>query len=152
MCKHFLNYLREGKVMDKITTINALYFDQKKTLTEIAEIVNTSISYISRILRRNKRYKIEKEIRKQSNLQKRRTKQKEMIYNQRKNKIDIGYIDMKEQHNKDVLELSRQSHIGNEALRKWCSSAYLYNEEKDRYEFDSESLLKPADFPIYIKA
>ena len=47
--------------MEKVAIINNLYFEQRKTLTEIAEIINTSISYISKTLRKNEMYKIEKE-------------------------------------------------------------------------------------------
>jgi len=47
--------------MEKVEIINELYFRQEKTLTEISEIINTSVSYISKILRKNERYKIEKE-------------------------------------------------------------------------------------------
>ena len=35
--------------MDKIAIINELYFVEKKNLTEIAQIIETSVSYISRI-------------------------------------------------------------------------------------------------------
>ena len=36
--------------MEKVAMINELYFEEKKTLTEIAEVINTSVSYISKIL------------------------------------------------------------------------------------------------------
>ena len=72
--------------MDKIATINELYFEEKKNLTEIAQIIETSVSYISRILRKDQRYKEEKEKRKKDNLIQRRETQKELIYTKRKNK------------------------------------------------------------------
>ena len=34
--------------MEKVAMINELYFEEKKTLTEIAEVINTSVSYISK--------------------------------------------------------------------------------------------------------
>jgi len=138
--------------MDKVAIINELYFDQKKTLTEIAEVIQTSISYISKILRKNERYTIEKEKRKKENLIKRRNTQKEMIYKKRENNIDIAYIGMQREHEQATRELSKRSTIGNNALRKYCSSAYLYNKKKKCYVFDTATLLKPADFPLYIKA
>ena len=58
--------------MDKIAIINELYFVEKKNLTEIAQIIETSVSYISRILRKDQRYKEEKEKRKKDNLIQRR--------------------------------------------------------------------------------
>lgn len=138
--------------MQKIATINDLYFIQKKTLTEIAEIINTSVSYISKILRKNEMYKVEKEKRKKENLTKRKKVQKDLIYSMRRTKTDIDYINLKNKHEQATMELSKHSTIGNQALRKWCGSAYKYNSKKKRYEFDTQNLLKPADFPSYIKA
>ena len=60
--------------MEKILTIKDLYFNHKKSLTEISEIVKTSISYISKVLRKDIRYTEEKEKRKQENLTKKNTK------------------------------------------------------------------------------
>ena len=59
---------------------------------------------------------------------------------------------MKTQHENAARELSKHSSIGNQDLRKWCSSAYKYNKKKKCYEFDTENLLKPPDFPMYVKA
>ena len=72
--------------MDKIAIINELYFVEKKNLTEIAQIIETSVSYISKVLRKDQRYKEEKEKRKKDNLIQRRETQKELIYTKRKNK------------------------------------------------------------------
>lgn len=138
--------------MEKVVIINNLYFEQRKTLTEIAEIINTSVSYISKILRKNEMYKAEKEKRKKENLEQRRKVQKELIYKGRKTKTDIDYINLKKKHEQASMELSKHTSIGNQALRKWCSSVYIYNDKKNRYEFDTKNLLKPADFPLYIKA
>jgi len=137
--------------MEKVAKIKNLYFENNKTLTEISEIIGSSVSYISRILKKDDRYKSEKEKRKEENLLKRRKVQKDLIYSKRKNIIDIAYIDMKNQHEQASKELSKSSTLGNDTLRKWCSSAYKYNSKKNRYEFNSEQLLKPADFPKYIK-
>lgn len=141
--------------MEKIAIINDLYFEQKKSLTEIAEIINTSISYVSKVLRKDKKYKIEKEKRKQDKLLQRKRIQKKLIYEKRKSTNstkDIEYINLKNKHEQATKELSKHSTIGNQALRKWCSGAYKYNDRKKCYEFDTQNLLKPADFPLYIKA
>lgn len=136
--------------MEKIITIKMLYFEEKKTLTEISEILQTSISYISKILKKDERYKKEKELRKQENHNKRKEKQKELIYSKRKRVVDIEYLKLKEEHKKASMELSKSSTIGKDVLRKWCSSAYIYNSQKNRYEFNENELLKPADFPKVI--
>ena len=46
--------------MKKTAMIIDLYFIQKKNLSEIADEINTSTSYVSKILRKDKRYKEEK--------------------------------------------------------------------------------------------
>ena len=137
--------------MEKVAMINELYFEEKKTLTEIAEVINTSVSYISKILRKNEKYNEEKEKRKNENLLKRRKIQKDLIYGKRKSNIDIEYIKLKTQHEQASMELSKRSILGKDTLRKWCSSDYVYNKNKKRYEFDTKNLNKPSDFPSYIK-
>lgn len=137
--------------MEKVAMINELYFEEKKTLTEIAKVINTSVSYISKILRKNEKYNEEKEKRKNENLLKRRKVQKDLIYGKRKSNIDIEYIKLKTQHEQASMELSKISILGKDTLRKWCSSAYVYNKNKKRYEFDTKNLNKPSDFPSYIK-
>lgn len=137
--------------MEKVAMINELYFEEKKTLTEIAEVINTSVSYISKILRKNEKYNEEKEKRKNENLLKRRKIQKDLIYGKRKSNIDIEYIKLKTQHEQASMELSKRSILGKDTLRKWCSSAYVYNKNKKCYEFDTKNLNKPSDFPSYIK-
>ena len=72
--------------VEKREKIEEMYFIQKMSLTNIAEKLNVSVSYVSRLLRQNKKYHEEQEIRKQENQLKRKKKQKELIYSQRKEK------------------------------------------------------------------
>lgn len=139
--------------MNNKEAIESLYFEEKKNLTEISKILNVTVGYISKILKKNKDYMTEKERRKQDNHVKRRNIQKDMIYSQRRQKgIDLGYIELQNAHEQAAKELSKSSRIGTEALRKWCSSAYKYNSLKKRYEFDAGSSAKSVDLPQYIKA
>lgn len=139
--------------MDKKTHIQNLYFNEEKTLTEIAKELNTSVSYISKILRANKLYLIEKEKRKRENLSKRRIKQKEIIYKNRKNKEkDLSYYELKSAHEQASKELSKSRKLGTEAIRKWCPSVYHYNKKKNRYEFQDDKSIRSLDLPKYIKA
>lgn len=131
--------------------ITVLYFQEGKSLTEIAEHIGVSISYISKILRKDERYANEKENRKANNLVKRRKKQRKLIYANRKNRVDIDYAVVIKEHIEATKELSKTSKLGDIALRKWCSSVYKYNKKNRRYEFDCKNALKPSDFPSYIK-
>lgn len=139
--------------MKKKEEIEELYFKDKKILTEIAEKLNVSVSYVTKILKRNEMYSIEKEKRKKENCMKRREKQKHIIYENRKQKkkTDISYQALKNSHEQAAKELSQGKIIGTEALRKWCSSAYKYNPDKRRYEFDAGTSIRSIDLPQYIK-
>ena len=104
--------------MEKKKKIEDLYFEEKMSLTEIANQLNVSISYISRILRENIHYKTEQERRKAQNRATRREKQKELIYKLRKNKSNQNLMEnqqIKEQHKQATKELSKRKTIGNEA-------------------------------------
>ena len=129
--------------MEKRESIENLYFEEKKTLTQIAEDVKVSVSYVTKILKQNQMYNIEKEKRKEENLAKRRLKQKECIYKKRKQKkgLDLAYIALKNSHEQAAKELSKSSSIGNEALRKWCGSAYKYNPQKNDMNLKQEIVL-----------
>lgn len=139
--------------MEKKEKIEKLYFEQKMSLTEIANQLGVSVSYSSKILRKNPNYNIEQERRKKENKLIRREKQKELIYKLRRNKAKENIIEnyaLKKQQEQDAKELSKRSTLGNDALRKWCS-LYKYDKEKQKYKFDDSKVLKPNDFPLYIK-
>lgn len=139
--------------MEEKELIKELYFNQKYNLTEIAKKLGKSVSYISKILRKNENYILEKESRKKANLERRKKKQKEIIYKNRKEKIkDLSYQELKMMHEQDSRELSKGKTINNQALRKWCSSAYKYDKKKRRYEFDAGNALRPEGLPKYIKS
>ena len=130
--------------MEKVAIINNLYFEQRKTLTEIAEIINTSISYISKILRKNEMYKIEKEKRKKENLEQRRKVQKELIYKGRKTKIDIDYINLKNKH-VDLLKEDMKCKF------KEAESTFQDAPEKERDFLRLFSIICMLSFDVYVK-
>lgn len=140
--------------MEKNKKIEEMYFVQKMSLTNISKELGISISYISRILRNNTNYKEEQERRKKENHTKRRKIQKELIHKRRREIATQKTMEnqiMRLLHEQATKELSRGQTLGNDTLRKWCS-LYRYNKAKKRYEFDSEIVLKPNDYPSYIKA
>lgn len=140
--------------MENKEKIEEMYFKHKMSLTEIAEQLKISISYVSRILRKNTNYIEEQNKRKEENAALRKQKQKNLIYESRRTKTrnDLTeYQFVKMQHNDAVKELSKKKSLGNDALRK-CCSLYCYDKERDCYKFDDSKVLKPRDFPLYIKA
>ena len=135
--------------MSKETIINLFYIEHLK-VKEISEKVNTSSSYITKVIKQDARYLQEKEYRKSASKEKRKIAQNNFIKNKReKQKIEDNYSIVESQHEQATRELSKSKHLSNENFRKWNYSAYKYNPSKRRYEFDS-TLGRAADVPMYI--
>ena len=115
------------------------FFNEHLKVKEIAEIIHTSSSYITKIIKQDKRYSKEKEYRNNKSKEKRK-----------QDRIDDNFAFVEEQHRQASLELSKSKYLSNESYRKWNASAYKYNPSKHRYEFD-ENLGRSADIPKYIK-
>jgi len=133
---------------DDITT---LFYIEHLKVKEIAEKVDTSSAYITKVVKQDSRYLQEKEYRKAISKDKRKVAQNKFIKNKRENKrIEDNYSFVQSQHEQATRELSKSKHLSNESYRKWNYSAYKYNPSKKRYEFD-EKLGRSIDVPKYIK-
>lgn len=136
--------------LQKENIINLFYCKHLK-VKEIAEQLNVSSSYISKIIKQDKRYLQEKTDRKELAKDKRKHDQNQFIRKKREQKkLEDDYYTVKAQHEQASIELSKSKHLSNENYRKWNISAYKYNPSKNRYEFDSK-LGRSADIPKYIK-
>ena len=134
----------------KDNILNLFYIEHIK-VKEIAEGVNSSSAYITKIVKQDDRYMKEKEYRKAISKDKRKLAQNQFAKNKREErKIEDNYLALQAQHEQDARELSKSKHLSNENYRKWNSSAYKYNPSKRRYEFD-ERLGRSIDVPKYIK-
>ena len=121
--------------MDKKEQILDLYFNNHLKQTEIAEIVNASQQYISKIIKKDEKYENEKSSRKSSNAEKRKIAQAEYQKNYvRKKDKDIAYEQLIAQQRQDALELSYNSHpLSNYAFKKANSSIYTYDSIKNQF-------------------
>lgn len=137
--------------MNNIEKIIDLFYIQHLKVKDIAETLNLSSAYITKIIKQDNRYVQEKNFRKQQNKQKRKITQNKFIKNKRDNKrIEDNYAIVETQHAQASRELSQSSYLTNENYRKWNSSAYKYNPSKNRYEFD-DKLGRSYAVPKYIK-
>lgn len=136
--------------MSKEIIINLFYIEHYGT-KEIAEELNISSAYVSKIVKQDERYMEEKQYRKELSKDKRKISQNKFVKNKReRQRIDDCYAFMKHQQAQDSRELSKSNHLTNESYRRWNYSAYSYNPSKRQYEFDS-TLGRSADVPKYIK-
>ena len=108
------------------------FFNEHLKVKEIAEIIHTSSSYITKIIKLDKRYLEEKEYRNNKSKEKRKKDQNKFIKNKREQKrIYDNFAFVEEQHRLASLELSKTKHLSNETYRKWNISAYKYNPSKE---------------------
>ncbi len=136
---------------NKKNVIIELFFEQHLKVNEIAEKVNTSSAYITKIIKTDSRYLGEKQRRKDTSGVHRKIAQNSFMKNKREQKrIDDQYYSVQAQHKQAVMELSKRGHMNNQTFRKWNSSVYNYNPSKHRYEFN-EKFGRAADVPKYVK-
>lgn len=136
--------------MLKENILNLFYIEHLK-VKDISAIVNTSSAYITKIIKQDTRYMLEKEYRKSISNAKRKVAQNNFVKNKRENKkIEDNYSIVQFQHEQATRELSKAKHLSNESYRKWNYSAYKYNPSKKRYEFN-DTLGRSYDVPKYIK-
>lgn len=136
---------------NKKDKIIELFFISRLSVKEIADSIGTSSAYITKIIKTDERYVMEKQYRKEKSKEKRKQDKNNFMKNKREQKrIDDNYSFVQAQHYQATRELSKSRHITNETYRKWNSSAYKYNPLKKRYEFD-EKLGRASDIPKYIK-
>lgn len=136
--------------MSKENIIN-LFYNEHLKVKKIAEQLDISSSYITKVIKQDSRYMQEKDLRKKESKNNRKIAQNEFIKKKRaKQRLEDNYSYVQSQHNQATRELSKSSHLSNESYRKWNYSAYSYNPSKKRYEFDNK-LGRSADVPKYIK-
>ncbi|MCI8397667.1 MAG: hypothetical protein HFJ52_08755 [Clostridia bacterium] len=128
-----------------------LYYIEHLSVKDIAHDVNTSSSYISKIIQKDSRYNSEKIYRKEKSKSKRKVAQNNFIKQKReRQRQEDNYDIVRAQHNQATREFSKHNHLSNENYRKWNYSAYKYSPSKHRYEFDPK-LGRSSDVPKYIK-
>ena len=136
--------------MSKEEIINLFYLEHLK-IKDIAEKINTSSAYVTKIIKQDSRYVEEKEYRKGISKENRKIAQNNFVKEKReRERIEDNYSIVIAQHIQAVCELSKRSHLSDENYRKWNYSAYKYNPSKKRYEFDSK-LGRASDVPKYVK-
>ena len=130
-----------------------LFFNEKLSQKEIAEKLNITKGYVSRIVTKDARY-IEFKKQKLEESRKRHNKQIQEKVKETREKLKFEHkvddLTLKLIHNQAVQELSKRPHLSDEAFRKCNISAYKYNPSKKRFEFD-KNLGRAADVPQYIK-
>ena len=136
--------------LERNELIYKLYFQDKLTLTQISHQINLSISQISRVLSKSPNYVQEKNKRKEENRKKHIEQTKEIIKNKRLQKqIEEKQI-LDILHNQPSIGKSYIHPMTKYTIRKNCSSAYNYNQNKKRFEL-KDDVAYSNDMPKIIK-
>ena len=112
--------------MEKKEQILDLFYNSHLKQTEIAEIVKLSTQYISKIVKKDSRYKQEKAYRKKLSKENRESYLKNFFKNyKRPKKDDDSYRQLQAQLKQDSLELSYAGgFISDSDFAKWNPNAY----------------------------
>lgn len=118
-----------------------LYFESKMTFSEISKVIKISTSQVSRIIKKNENYIIEKSQRKKQNKIK-HVESTKKIMKKKRNSHDKARSDEKAVldylHNQASCELSQRKTINNRAFKKWNSSIYQYHNKTKEYRLKEE--------------
>ena len=139
--------------MDKKEQILDLYFNKHLQQTEISNQLQVSQQYISKIVKKDERYKQEKDYRKSKNAEKRKLYQMEYQKNYiRKKDNDIAFEALQAQLAQDAKLLSYKAHnLSTYALKKANSSIYEYDKNRNQYVM-LKGIKASIDLPKRIRA
>ena len=113
------------KKINKSSEIIRLFYDLHKRPIDIAKQVGVVKSYVTKIIKRDKRYIEEKNRRKQES-QERHKECKRKYIQKRRQEERMQYLEMIKQIDKDNQYLSTKKKLSDEAFAKWNRSAYEY--------------------------
>lgn len=118
--------------MTKIDKIKKYYFKNKMTINDIAQKMEVSKQYVSKIIRNDSRFVEEKNIRIKNQVIKRKKQKMDCKNKKRKEIYDYNAI-LNYQHTQAAVELSGRKTINNRAFRDWNSSIYEFHIKAKQY-------------------
>lgn len=115
---------------DKKEKILDLFFNEHLKQVDIAEMLDISKQYVSKVVKADSKYEKTKENKLKQNAIKRKEYLKEYFKTYQRSKCeDNSYENLKAQLNQDSFELSYFSDISDYAFAKWNISAYHRNKK-----------------------
>ena len=114
-----------------------LYFEEKLKQVDIAKKLNISKNAVSKTLKMDQRFEVEKNNRKELNKKKHNKKIQNIVEEKRRRRKEVKDLDdlvLKSLHEQASLELSgAKKEISNKAYRDWNTSIYKYNHKTKSY-------------------
>lgn len=136
------------EVLKMSQEIIRLYYENHKKVLEIAKEVQLSNSSITYVIKKDNRYKVEKERRKKESLKRNRKLSKEIKAQKRNEaKDDTIMSNLKLLQMQNAISMSRTSKISNAEIVGINLRHYKYNSKKQKLEFDKSCGCRPFDLP-----
>lgn len=123
--------------MERKQQIIFLYYEKGLIQTEIAEKLNVSKAYITKIIKNDIRYQEEKQKRKSKNKLKNKQETKKYIKKKRENEKILNER-VRKQHIQASMELSGRQSISNRNFRNWNKSIYEFNPKNKTYNLKKD--------------
>lgn len=128
-------------------TILTKFYELHEKPNNIANELNVSPSYITKIIKKDERYLQEKTYRQEISKENRKISKRDWIRNKRKTEYDKQIDEMvKKQHIEASKELSYSTEMSDMAFMKWNRSAYKYDKNSSDLVLDRK-LKCSADIP-----
>lgn len=128
-------------------TILTKFYELHEKPNNIANELNVSPSYITKIIKKDERYLQEKPYRQEISKENRKISKRDWIRNKRKTEYDKQIDEMvKRQHIEASKELSYSTEMSDMAFMKWNRSAYKYDKNSSDLVLDRK-LKCSADIP-----
>lgn len=128
-------------------TILTKFYELHEKPNNIANELNVSPSYITKIIKKDERYLQEKTYRQEISKENRKISKRDWIRNKRKTEYDKQIDEMvKKQHIEASKELSYSTEMSDTAFMKWNRSAYKYDKNSSDLVLDRK-LKCSADIP-----
>lgn len=125
--------------MSSKSEIILMYYEEKLNIIQIANKLNISKQYVSKIVRKDFRHSLEKEERKhQTTIRRKHQKSLDKKKCREKRKCDNSYEQLMYQHNQATAELSKGKTISNRAFKKWNSSVYAFHSKTREYRIKED--------------
>lgn len=142
---------KEEKTLDiikKSETIKKLYYENHEKVIEIAKEVNLSNSTVTYVIKKDKRYKLEKENRKSESLKRNRELSKKIKTKRREQAKDAVIIsNLRLLQIQNAISMSRTRKISAAGIIEINLNHYKFNSQKQKLEFDKSCGTRPYDLP-----
>lgn len=139
---------KSSEIIKNSDKIVKLYYEDHKKVCKIAETVNLSDATVTNVIKKDKRYKAEKQKRKNESLKRNRELSKQIKAKRRKEAKDAVIMsNLALLQTQNAISMSRTRKISENGIVAANLSHYIYNSKNGRLVYDKRCGARPFDLP-----